>query len=46
MFTGLSVELGDKLSSGGREHDRVEPSGPAGHPSREGILGRGGYVAA
>ena len=33
-ITGLSVEFGDKLSSGG-EHDRVESCSPVGNPSSE-----------
>ena len=44
LITGLSVEFGDKLSSGG-DHDRVEPCSSVGNPSREGILRCGGEVA-
>ena len=44
MRAGTAVELGDEVPGGG-DHDRVESSRSVGNPSREGILGRGGYVA-
>ena len=44
MITGLSVEVGHKLS-GGRDHDRVESGGSVGHPRGEGIVCGGGNVA-
>src|SRR5687767_550550 len=44
MITSLSVEFGDKLSSGS-DHDRVEPRRLVGNPSAEGSLCGGGEVA-
>jgi hypothetical protein len=44
MITGLSVEFGDQVPSGG-EHDRVESCGSVGNPSCEGILRGGGDIA-
>src|SRR5215211_7180840 len=44
MRACTSVQFGHEVPGGG-DHNRVESSRSIGNPSREGILGRGGYVA-